>query len=66
MNHFALMFLYAVLLGLFFTALWKRDRGSQIRLFLQVFGGLIGGAIILGWLMYFLPSGPPAPIPPIQ
>jgi len=62
-SHFALMLLYATLLGLFFAVLWKRERGEQARFFLKVFAGLVGGAIVLGWLMYFLPSGPPAPIP---
>ena len=63
MSHLLLLLLYAFLLGLFFAALWRRDRRGQIRLFLEVFGGLVGGAILLGWLMYFLPAGPPAPIP---
>ena len=66
MSHFGLMALYALLLGVFFATLWKRERRAQVRLFLQIFGGLIGGAILLGWLMYFLPAGPPAPIPPIR
>jgi len=63
MSHLALMTLYAGLLGIFFAALWRRERPAQIRLFLQIFLGLVGGAIVLGWLMYFLPTGPPAPIP---
>jgi hypothetical protein len=57
------MLLYATLLGIFFAVLWKRGRGEQVRFVLKVFAGLVGGAIVLGWLMYFLPSGPPAPIP---
>ncbi len=63
MSHFALMALYATLLSLFFALLWKRGRADQARFFLKVFAGLMGGAILLGWLMYFLPAGPPAPIP---
>ena len=63
MRHFALMSLYAAMLGLFFATLWRRERKAQIRLFLQIFGSLIVGAIALGWLLYFLPTGPPAPIP---
>jgi len=57
------MVLYALLLAVFFAALWKRDRRQQTMLFLKVFVGLVGGAIVVGWIMYFLPSGPPAPIP---
>ena len=48
MSHFALMTLYAVLLGVFFATLWRRERREQIKLFLQVFCGLMGGAILLG------------------
>ncbi len=57
------MTLYAAMLGLFFSTLWRRERKAQVRLFLQIFGSLMIGAIALGWLLYFLPSGPPAPIP---
>lgn len=63
MSHFGLMTLYAALLGAFFAPLWRRGRGPQVRLFLQVFGGLMGGALLLGWIMYLLPSGPPSPMP---
>jgi hypothetical protein len=57
------MLLYALLLGVFLATLWRREPRAQVKLFLQVFGSLVLGAVLLGWLMYFLPSGPPAPIP---
>jgi hypothetical protein len=57
------MVLYAGLLGAFFAVLWRRERRAQVKLFLQIFLGLVGGAVALGWLMYLLPSGPAAPIP---
>ncbi len=63
MSHFGLMLVYAAMLGVFFAALWRRERRAQVRLFLQVFLSLVVGAILLGWLMYFFPSGPPAPGP---
>ena len=63
MSHFGLMLVYALLLSLFFATLWRRERREQTRLFFELFGGLGGGAIVLGWLMYYLPSGPPAPMP---
>jgi len=62
-SHFALMALYAFLLALFFSVLWKRERRDQVRLFLQILFSLVGAAVVLGWLMYLLPAGPPAPIP---
>jgi heme A synthase len=63
LSHLLLMVLYAALLGAFFAALWKRQRREQVVLFLQVFLGLVGGAVLLGWAMYFLPTGPPSPFP---
>ena len=63
MTHLNLMILYAALLGLFFAVLWRRERRLQIKLFLQIFLGLVVGAIVLGWLMLPFPDGPPSPIP---
>lgn len=63
MNHFILMVTYAGLTSLFFAILWRREQAKQVKLFLQLFLGMVGGGLALGWLMYFFPSGPPAPIP---
>jgi hypothetical protein len=62
-DHFLLMVLYALLVSLFFTLLWRRGRREQIKLFLQIFLGMVGGGLLVAWLMYPFPSGPPAPIP---
>ena len=63
LTHFNLMVVYAVLLGVFFAALWRRERRAQVVLFCQIFFGLVVGAIVVGWLMAPFPSGPPTPIP---
>ena len=63
LSHFFLMVLYALLVSLFFTLLWRRQRREQVVLFLQLFLGMVGGGLIVAWLMYPFPSGPPAPIP---
>lgn len=63
MTHFTLMLAYAFLLSVFFALLWRRGRREQVKLFLQLFLGLVLGAIALAWLMYPFPAGPPAPIP---
>lgn len=63
MSHFLFMVVYAFLVSLFFAVLWRRGRGEQIRLFLQIFLGMVVGGLALAWLMYPFPSGPPAPIP---
>jgi uncharacterized membrane protein YfcA len=57
------MVLYALLVSLFFTALWRRERKEQVKLFLQLFLGMVVGGLAVAWLMYPFPSGPPAPIP---
>ncbi len=62
-DHVLLMALYSGLVSLFFAVLSRRQRRDQIRLFLTLFLGLMGGGLALAWLMYFFPSGPPAPIP---
>ena len=63
MSHFLLMVVYALLLSLFFAVLWRRGRREQVVLFLQLFVGMVGGGLLVAWLMYPFPSGPPAPIP---
>jgi len=63
MSHFLLMVVYATLLSVFFAVLWRREPKERWKLFLQMFFGLVVGAVVLAWLMYPFPSGPPAPIP---
>jgi hypothetical protein len=63
MSHFLLLTTYALLLSVFFAVLWRRERKEQGKLFFQLFGSLVGGALALACLMYAFPSGPPAPIP---
>jgi uncharacterized membrane protein YfcA len=63
LSHFLLMVLYALIVSLFFTLLWRRERKEQIRLFIQIFVGMVVGGLLVAWLMYPFPSGPPAPIP---
>jgi len=62
-SHFLLMVVYALLVSLFFTLLWRRERKAQIKLFLQLFLGMVGGGLLVAYLMYPFPPGPPAPIP---
>lgn len=63
MSHFFLMVFYALLVATFFAALWRRERREQVKLFLRLFLGMVGGGLLVAWLMYPFPSGPPAPIP---
>jgi cytochrome bd-type quinol oxidase subunit 2 len=57
------MVVYALIVSLFFTLLWRRERREQIKLFLQLFLGMVGGGLLIAYLMYPFPPGPPAPIP---
>ena len=62
-SHFSLMVVFAALVSLFFAVLWRRERRGQLRLFLQLFLGMVGGGLLLAWLMYPFPAGPPALFP---
>jgi uncharacterized membrane protein YfcA len=62
-SHFLLMVVYALLVSVFFTVLWRRRRRDQLKLFLQLFLGMVAGGLLVAWLMYPFPSGPPAPFP---
>lgn len=63
MSHFFLMVVYALIVSLFFMLLWRRERKEQIKLFLQLFLGMVVGGLLVAYLMYPFPPGPPAPIP---
>ena len=63
LSHGLLMLLYALLVSLFFAVLWKRERRNQIKLFVQLLVGMVGGALLLAWLLYPFPAGPPTPFP---
>lgn len=63
MSHFLLMVVYAFLVSAFFSLLWRRGRRAQVKLFLQIFLGMVVGGLLVAWLMFPFPSGPPAPIP---
>jgi uncharacterized membrane protein YfcA len=63
LSHFLLMVVYALLVSLFFTLLWRRGRRERTKLFLQLFLGMVVGGLALAWLMFPFPQGPPAPIP---
>ena len=54
-NHVVLMFMYAVMVGIFFALLWKNSRRERIRFFFLVFISLFVGGIALAWAMYPFP-----------
>lgn len=63
MSHFLLMVVYALLVSAFFSLLWRRERRDRVKLFLQIFVSMVAGGVLVAWLMYPFPSGPPVPFP---
>ncbi len=59
MSHFGYMVVYALQVSAFFAILWRRRRRDQLWPGLQLFGGLVGGGLLVAWLMYPFPLGPP-------
>lgn len=63
LSHFGLMVLYAFLVSVFFAFLWRHGWRARLRMFLQVFLSLVLGGLLVAWLMYGVPGGPPEPFP---
>ena len=63
MSHFLLMVVYSALVAVFFAGLWRRTFKEQLSLFVQIFLGMVLGGLLVAWLMYPFPEGPPTPIP---
>jgi hypothetical protein len=54
-SHFLLLGLFAFFVSLVFSVLMRDDPRAQLALGAQMFGGFLGAAVVLGWLMYGLP-----------
>ena len=54
-SHFFLIVLFSFFVSLVFGVLLRDDPKEQIRTGAMMFGGFIGTAIVLGWLMYPFP-----------
>lgn len=54
-SHLGLMILFAALTSAVFAVIGKDTAREQVRIGLQMFAGFVGAAIVLGWLMYFIP-----------
>jgi hypothetical protein len=54
-SHFLLLVLFAFFVSLVFAVLLRDDPRAQVRTGLMMFGGFIGTAFVLAWLMYPLP-----------
>ena len=54
-SHLGLLILFSLYVSLIFSVLMRDDPREQVRFGLRLFGGFVGAALILGWLMYPLP-----------
>jgi hypothetical protein len=52
-NH--VMSLFALAVSIVGAALLRDTPRDQARVGAQIFGGLVGGAVLLGWLLYAFP-----------
>lgn len=51
-THLGLMVVFAACVAVVFAALLRDDPQDQRRLGLRIFGGLVAGAYLVGWLMF--------------
>ena len=54
-SHFLLLLIFSFFVSANFAVMMRDDVRDQATLGLQMFGGFVGAAIILGWLMYAFP-----------
>ena len=49
------MMIFALFVSVVFATLMRDEPADQVRLGVRLFGGLVGGAIVVAWLLYPLP-----------
>jgi len=49
------MVLFAFFVSATFAVLMRDGVAAQVRFGAQLLGGFVGGAVVLGWLLYLLP-----------
>ena len=54
-SHLLLLILFSVLVSSVFAALMRDEPRAQLRTGFLMFGGFVGAAIVLSWLMFPLP-----------
>jgi hypothetical protein len=55
-SHFFHLLLYSTLVSTFLAVLVRHDRRGRIRLGLTLWSAMVGGALVLAYLMYPFPS----------
>jgi hypothetical protein len=54
-SHFVLLVIFSLCVSIVFAALMREEMWEQVTLAGKMFAGLVGAAIIIGWLMYPFP-----------
>jgi hypothetical protein len=54
-SHVGVMMLFALFVSVVFATLMRDEPAAQMRLGLRIFGGMVGGGVLAGWLLYPLP-----------
>ena len=54
-SHFLLLAIFAFFVSLVFAVIAKDELREQLRFGGMMFGGFLGSAVVLGWLMYPFP-----------
>ncbi len=54
-THLGAMMLFALFVSVVFATLMRDEPAAQLRLGVRMFGGLVVGGILAGWLVYPLP-----------
>lgn len=54
-THLGLMVVFALFVALVFATLMRDEPRDQVRFGARLFAGLVGGGILVGWLLYPLP-----------
>jgi hypothetical protein len=54
-THLGAMVVFALFVSVVFAALMRDTPADQLRLGARLFGGLVGGGLLVGWLLYPLP-----------
>jgi len=54
-SHFVLLVIFSLCVSAVFAALMREESLEQIKLGARMFAGLVGAAVVIGWLMYPFP-----------
>ena len=54
-THLGVMAVFAFFVSVVFATLMRDDPTEQLRFGARLFGGLVGGGVLAGWLLYPLP-----------